>query len=282
MNQRHTLALTAGAATLLAALPMGTIFVSFTWFLYAALAVAAVVGAAVLVRSIRGPVWTQVIAMLGGLLLLLTISFPSGGEFARFIPTKATFLHFNDLLVAAGEHIRSEATPVPDRPGLLLLMTIGIGIVALLVDILAVGLRRPALAGLPMLALYSVPVAVIPEGLSVLPFIFAAAGYIWLLISDSVDRVRRFGRRFTGEGRGVDVWEASPLSSAGRRLGVIGVVVAILIPLAVPGLPPASSTDSTAPATSRPRQRPRTGSGSTSPGSCQASCCATRPPRWSA
>src|SRR5262249_54876979 len=64
----------------------------------------------------------------------------------------------------------------------------------------------------------------------------ASAGFIWLLVSDSVDRVRRFGRRFTGEGRDVDVWEASPLSSAGRRLGVAGVILAILLPLAVPGM----------------------------------------------
>ena len=44
-----------------------------------------------------------------------------------------------------------------------------------------------------------------------LPFGFAAAGYLWLLVTDSVDRVRRFGRRFTGEGRDVDLWEPSPL-----------------------------------------------------------------------
>ena len=107
---------------------------------------------------------------------------------------------------------------------------------AVLVDLAAVGIRRPALAGLPMLAIYSVPVAVLPDGLSVLPFGFAAAGFLWLLVADSVDRVRRFGRRFTGDGRDVDLWEPSPLSSAGRRLGVVGVVVAMLLPLAVPGM----------------------------------------------
>ena len=72
--------------------------------------------------------------------------------------------------------------------------------------------------------------------MSVLPFGVAAAGYLWLLVSDSVDRVRRFGRRFTGDGRDVDVWEPSPLSAAGRRLGVVGVVIAMLLPLLVPGM----------------------------------------------
>ena len=75
---------------------------------------------------------------------------------------------------------------------------------------------------------------VYPDSVSVVPFIFGAAAYLWLLISDNVDRVRRFGRRFTGEGRDVDVWETSPLSSAGRRLAIVGVLVAILLPLLIP------------------------------------------------
>ena len=88
-----------------------------------------------------------------------------------------------------------------------------------MVDLLTVVLRRPALAGLPMLAIYSVPVAVYVDSVPVLPFIVGAVGFLWLLVADNVDRVRRFGRRFTGDGRDVDVWEPSPLAAAGRRLG---------------------------------------------------------------
>ena len=87
-----------------------------------------------------------------------------------------------------------------------------------------------------MLAIYSVPVAVYVDSVPVLPFIVGAAGFLWLLVADNVDRVRRFGRRFTGDGRDVDVWEPSPLAAAGRRLAVIGVAAAVLLPLAVPGL----------------------------------------------
>ena len=54
-----------------------------------------------------------------------------------------------------------------------------------------------------------------------------AVGFLWLLVTDNVDRVRRFGRRFTGDGRDVDVWEPSPLAAAGRRLAVVGVLVAV-------------------------------------------------------
>jgi len=234
MNQRHSYAVVAGAATLLAAFPLSTIFAAYTWLFYSAFAVAAVVTAAILVRVARGPIWTQVLAMMGALLIFLTVLFPSGDEFLRLIPTGATFVHFNDLLGTAGTQIRSAAVPVPDYPGLLLLTTAGVGMVAVLVDLAAVGLRRPALAGLPMLAIYSVPVAVLPKSMPLVPFVFAAVGYLWLLISDSVDRVRRFGRRFTGEGRDVELWEPSPLASAGRRLGVVGLVIAVVLPLALP------------------------------------------------
>src|SRR5262245_7167716 len=238
MSQRHPYAVVAGIATILAAFPLTQIFKEYTWLVYAAFAVAVVVGAAMLVRTARGPVWTQVIAMVGALLLFLTAVFPSTHEFLRLIPTGETFKHFNDLLVLAGNQIRSEAVPVPDHSdgALLLLTTIGIGLVAIVVDLVAVGLRRPALAGLPMLAIYSVPVAVVPENISPLSFLVPAVGFLWLLISDSVDRVRRFGRRFTGEGRDVELWEPSPLSSAGRRLGVVGIVAAIILPLAIPNM----------------------------------------------
>jgi len=236
MSQRHPLALVAGASTLLAALPLTTVFASFTWLFYTAIGIAMITGTAMLVRSLRGPLWAQVLAMAGVLLLYLTWAFPSGDEFAKFVPTASTFRHFGQLLTDASGHVRDEAVPVGDFDGLLLLTIAGVGLVAIVVDFLAVGIRRPALAGLPMLAIYSVPVAVLPRGLSFLPFGFAAAGYLWLLVTDSVDRVRRFGRRFTGEGRDVDVWEPSPLASAGRRLGVVGIIIAVLLPLAVPGM----------------------------------------------
>lgn len=234
MNHRHTQGLTAAAATLLATLPLGSLFLSLSWFVYGALVIAIVEGCAMLARQARGPLWAQVLAMLAGLLMFLTLRFPSGEEYIGFIPSGHTFTNFNDLLVEAGDQIRSSSVPVNDFPGISLLTVLGIGMVMLLVDIAAVGLRRPALAGLPMLALYSVPVAIMPNGLSFIAFLAGAIGFIWLLISDSVDRVRRFGRRFTGEGRDVDVWESSPLSSAGRRLGAIGIIVALLVPLAIP------------------------------------------------
>jgi hypothetical protein len=198
--------------------------------------VALIAGAATLARWLRAPVWAQLISMLGALLLALTWMFPSGDELLALVPTPGTFANFGALTATSVQDMRTYGIKVPDTDPLLFITVLGIGGVAVLVDVLSVGLRRPALAGLPMLAIYSVPVAVYADSVPPTPFVIGATGFLWLLVADNVDRVRRFGRRFTGDGRDVDVWEPSPLAAAGRRLAVVGVIVAVLLPLAVPGM----------------------------------------------
>ncbi|SCL16102.1 Transglutaminase-like superfamily protein [Micromonospora nigra] len=236
MTAHRNLGLVAAAATLLAAAPLSAIFDRWTWLVQSIIAVAAVAAAAALARMLRAPLWAQVLAMAAGLTLALTWLFPSGGELLAVLPTPDTFAHFAALLGDSVRDMRSYGVEVPDTDPLLFITVLGVGGVAVVVDVVAVGLRRPALAGLPMLAIYSVPVAVYVDSVPPVPFAIGAAGYLWLLVTDNVDRVRRFGRRFTGDGRDVDVWEASPLAAAGRRLAVVGVALAVMLPLAVPGM----------------------------------------------
>ncbi|MFF5292437.1 transglutaminase TgpA family protein [Paractinoplanes globisporus] len=232
MTGRRRLGLVAAGATLLAAAPISSIFETWGWLMRCILAVGLIAGAALLARTLRFPVWAQALSMVMVLLLTLTWMFPSGHEI--LIPQPATFGHFADLFTQAGQDTRQYGVPVPDRDGLLFITVLGIGSVAIAVDLLTVVARRPALAGLPMLAIYSVPVAIYVDSVPVLPFIIGSVGFLWLLVSDNIDRVRRFGRRFTGDGRDVDVWEPSPLAAAGRRLGVVGVASAVLLPLLMP------------------------------------------------
>ncbi|MEU1589443.1 DUF3488 and transglutaminase-like domain-containing protein [Micromonospora sp. NPDC005710] len=236
MISSRNIGVVAAVATLLAAAPLSAIFQGWTWLVESIIAVAVVAGVAALTRLARAPLWGQVLGMLAGLALALTWLFPSGEELFAVLPTPGTFTYFGDLLSGSMQDMRSYGVEVPDTDPLLFIAVLGVGAVAVLVDVLAVGLRRPALAGLPMLAIYSVPVAVYVDSVPAVPFVIGAAGYLWLLVTDNVDRVRRFGRRFTGDGRDVDVWEASPLASAGRRLAAVGVALAVALPLAVPGM----------------------------------------------
>ncbi|WFE29411.1 DUF3488 and transglutaminase-like domain-containing protein [Solwaraspora sp. WMMD791] len=236
MTGRRHLGLVAAAATLMAAAPMGTIFASWTWLVQCAITVALVSGAGLLARTLGGPAWLHPVAMVGALLLGLTWLFPSGDEFLVVLPSPATFAHFGGLFAQSAQDVHAYGVPVPDGDALLFITALGIGAVAVVVDVLTVTLRRPALAGLPMLAIYSVPVAIYVDSVPAVPFVVGAIGYLWLLMADNVDRVRRFGRRFTGDGRDVDVWEPSPLAAAGRRLALVGVVVAVAVPVAIPGM----------------------------------------------
>ncbi|GIE75994.1 transglutaminase [Actinoplanes philippinensis] len=234
MTGRRRLGLVAAGSTLLAAAPLTVIFESWTWIAQCVLAVALIEGAAVATRTFRFPTWAQAAGMTLALLLALTWMFSSGKEI--IVPTPDTFAHFADLLRQAGEDTRAFGVPVPDRDGLLFVAVLGVGAVSIVVDLLTAVFRRPALAGLPMLAIYSIPVAVYTDSVPAIPFVIGAAGFMWLLVADNVDRVRRFGRRFTGDGRDVDVWEPSPLAAAGRRIGVAGMLVAVVLPLAVPNV----------------------------------------------
>lgn len=235
-SYRHTTIAAAGAC-LLAAAPLSGVFRTYSWLVYAIGSVLAVLAAALLVRRLRtSSIWVQIGGMLGALLLLLTWIFGGNTAILGIIPTPDTFLRFGHLLVRAGIDVRELSAPVPDTDGLMFTIALSIGLVAILLDVIAVGMGQPALAGLPMLAIYSVPVAVLARSVSWFAFGLAAAGYLWLLAADHITRVRRWGRRFADDGRDVDVWEPSPLAAAGRRIGLVGIVAAVLIPLALPGL----------------------------------------------
>ncbi|HET9517489.1 MAG TPA: DUF3488 and transglutaminase-like domain-containing protein [Actinoplanes sp.] len=236
MTGRRRLGLAAAGATLLAAAPLATIFESWTWLVDCLITVGLVAGAALLARARRTPLWAQALGMAAALVLALTALFPSGAELWSLLPTPETFARFAALTAEAGRDTRSYSVPVPDREGLLFLAVLGVGAVAIVVDLLTAGLRRPALAGLPMLAVYAVPVAIYVESVPIWAFASGAAGYLWLLVADNVDRVRRFGRRFAGNGRAVDAWAPSPLVATGGRLAVLAVAAAVLLPLAAPGL----------------------------------------------
>jgi transglutaminase-like putative cysteine protease len=238
VNQRKHLTLIAAGSAFLASLPLINVFETYTWAIRSFLVVAVMCGVGLLVRSLRAPSWAPTAAMALAGLLSLTWMYRSHEEYLGLIPSPGTITHFGDLLRTASQEMSEYATPVGDRDGFLFLATLGVASVALLVDLFAVVIRRPALAGLPMLAIYSVPVTVDTESTSWLPFVLGAVGFLWLLVTDNVDRVRRFGRRFTGDGRDVDLWEPSPLAAAGQRLGALSVIAAVVIPLvpfAMPG-----------------------------------------------
>lgn len=110
----------------------------------------------------------------------------------------------------------------------------------LLVDLLACWLRRVPLAGLPLLAVYCVPISVIGKGVSWVVFLFAAGGFLLMMFLHESAHITRWGRPLGGAGsiadpQGFGVRSGASKSSA-TAVGSAALVVAVVLPLFIPTL----------------------------------------------
>ncbi|MCW2944110.1 MAG: transglutaminase domain protein, partial [Actinoallomurus sp.] len=240
---RLRLTVVAGLATLLASVGLYPLFETAGWFGTGLGAVLAVGAAGMLTRRFRVAAALCPVAALAGLLLYLTALFAPGHALLGIVPTPASLSRLGQLIDDGWHDANTYAAPVPVLPAIDLLTGTGIGIVALLVDFLAVRLRRAALAGLPLLAMYSMPAAVRQQSATWPAFPLGAGGYLGLLVADAREQLSGWGRpvftRHWSAGQAVrERPDSSPLAVSGRRIGLTAVVIAIVVPLAVPGIEP--------------------------------------------
>ena len=237
----HRLTVTAAAATVLASTALYPLVANLAWF-WAGLGAAVVVAAVgTLTRLRMPPAVICLLATLAGLLAYLNLVFAGRQSLFRVVPTLASLHHLIWLAGRATAEMAKYAPPVPASRGITLLVTAGIGLVAAVTDLIGVRLRRPAIAGLPLLVLFCVPLSIdaAPGGASAVGvFCLGVTGYLALLSADGRERVRLWGRlvrpRAGGpEPRGPDTRQ---LTAAGRRIGFAAVVLALLVPLLLPGL----------------------------------------------
>src|SRR5258706_486762 len=95
------------------------------------------------------------ITYLAALLIYLNVAFAARLSVAGIVPTTTSLRHLWSL-ADQGLAERAFAPPVSGSLGITLLTAGGIGLMGAATDLLAVRLRSPAIAGLPLLALYSV------------------------------------------------------------------------------------------------------------------------------
>ncbi|WP_432932441.1 transglutaminase TgpA family protein [Microbispora sp. CA-135349] len=232
----------AGLATAAVTVTLYPLFEGGAWFwsCFGAILVATVAGLAVSLLGARP--WVAPAASFVAVLLYLTLVFTPEEAWLRIVPTKDSIVRLAELVGSGFDDIQRYAAPVPDDPGITLLTTAGVALIALLVDVLAVRLRRAALAGLPLLALFTVPAAVVTEPIGWIAFVIAAFGYIGLLVADGRERLSRWGRavvvrRSSGSARGAAP-DTERLALSGKRIGVTAIALAILVPAALPALSP--------------------------------------------
>ena len=103
-------------------------------------------------------------------------------------------------------------------------------------------MRRAALAGLPLLALFSVPAAVARSRSAGRRSCSAPPATSGCCVADAREQVASWGAavftRHWSPARYAERPDSSPLAAAGKRIGLTAVAMAIVLPFAVPGLEP--------------------------------------------
>ena len=192
---------------------MTPLFISPLWF-------AAAAGAVITVGRRRDadpaagpslpPCSVCLAAGVAALLLYLNLVFEARHSLLYVIPTPGSLARLWDLAGAGLHEAHRYNQPAPDLPGLILLAAGGVGITAVMTDLIAVRLRSAALAGLPLLVLFGVPVmmnASHNQLATALMFGLGGAGYLAMLAptggsgSGSGAAWCRCGARRRGTGR---------------------------------------------------------------------------------
>ncbi|GAB2450356.1 transglutaminase-like putative cysteine protease [Conyzicola lurida] len=153
------------------------------------------------------------------LLVLLTLFFASETAIVGIIPTFDTVGAFGQLITRGSISIQEQGVPAEAVPGILFLLALGAGVVAIAADTFSFPAHTPALTGVPLLAIVAVPGFIDPAFSDPLYFLFAAAA--WLVI----------------------VYVTSPRSQPGVAFGIAAgaLVAGLVLPLALPPVLPVES-----------------------------------------
>jgi transglutaminase-like putative cysteine protease len=241
MSGRSRLTIASAGATIAAAMGFASIFKGWSWLVPVVIAVALVGGANEAVRRLRIP--SPFGPLLAAVFVLCYVTLLDARQVAvgGVLPGPAALRALGDVARSGFTDIRRLSTPVPTHDGLVLLVVVSIAAVALVFDLLAVTMRRAALAGLPLLGVFAVCTSVAKHGVGWAAFGAATAGYLWLLLADSRDRISRWGRTLGTEQGTRITWAdqdlaPSPLSALGRRIGASAIAVGVVVPMLLPGL----------------------------------------------
>src|SRR5271154_5522269 len=240
MTANRRMTLTVAFAVALSSTVLYPLFMGSTWFYVGLGAILTVAASGALSRLRTLPVVVCLAISVAGVLLYLNLVFEVRHSWLLVIPTPGSLSRLWDLAGTGMTDASRYASPAPVLP-----------------DLIAVRLRSAALAGLPLLVLFTVPVTMNAQhegfGTAVV-FCLGTVGYLAMLSADGRERIRLWGRlvslwrsgsRYDAPARpGADGTEREPgpdtraLAAAGRRVGLASVILALCVPLIVPGLHP--------------------------------------------
>lgn len=233
-SHRRTTA--AAFAVILASVSLYPIFTGVLWFWAGCGSAIVVALAGTATRLRRLPVPVVLLLAAAALLLYLNLAFSNARSLYHLLPTPASLAALWHVAGQGFSESSRYAPPVPELRGMVLIAAAGIGIAALFTDLIAVRLGSAALAGLPLLLLFTEPFTLsVSRGFfgTVIAFCAGVAGYLALLSSEGRDRIREWEHP---DPSARDEPDTRPLAAAGRRVGFASVIVALCLPLFIPGL----------------------------------------------
>lgn len=232
-------ALMALIATVAAAWPISALLSDSEWVGPAVLIVALVAMVGGLLRGVGAPPGAVVAGQLVAALAALM------GGFLREtlwygLPTPDTVELAASLVREAGRVLQSYAAPAPATAGVQFLVVLLMALTAICVDAIGVTNRSPAIAGLPLMAVFLVSVSNTGEAMQ--PQFFIAVAAAWLAM------VAQQGNRLVGGWPSADRREMvgshdvshGPTGhrTLARMLGVVTLAAALLAASLLPHLPP--------------------------------------------
>jgi transglutaminase-like putative cysteine protease len=148
--------------------------------------------------------------------------------------------HYVSLWQGGVLHMQSQGTPMAPNDGVTLIFaTIVVGL-AVMTDLLAAGLARPAWAIAPSATLFLVPALTLGTDTGVTSFLLVALGYLGILVADGLNGSSRWTRglsRDTAESVGATpvVWRAAALIGIPALVGTL-LLGSLLPTLSLPGV----------------------------------------------
>jgi transglutaminase-like putative cysteine protease len=229
--RRTARALTASA---LGVLPLIELFKDARWVYDVWLTMLVVIVPGLMLRLWQRPKVWHIWVGLALLVPWLTARFAKQHAFGGFLPTRGTWHDIDALMSEVRRTTDNGVAPVHASPAIVFLLALVLGLLAAFIDLVAVVARRPALAGVPLLVIYTVSGAVPRHPVSWLLFLAGGGAFLLLLSLDAADTVREWGRVIPRLG---ETRAAAGLSVSGPRIAVLALAVAVLLPLVAPSRP---------------------------------------------
>ncbi len=233
--QQLRLTAAAAAATALSTVALVPLYDGRGWWWRALGAVLVVALSGGLARAYRWHPGWQVLLTTVVLADYVCIAFARATLALGLLPGPDTWRTLRVLATEGITDISVLTLPVPTKPGLVLVATVGVGLIALLVDTAAVALGRAVLSGVGLLVLFAVPGAVRAEGVGWLPFALTAIGWLTVVLVEGQGRHGRWGSTAgppVSRASGADTGQAR----VGRRIGSAALGLAVVVPVLLPGL----------------------------------------------